>query len=232
MSIDKKKFWDEKIIGWEVGRYDQKDQDGKLLETSANRLSESLRFRINLAREVIAPICRGKHVLELGCGSARLMPDFMAAGAASYHGIDISSAAIDEAQERVVSGGYGDNVRLTVGGIDAATGTDADIVLSLGLLDWLTDDELRKLFSLSKSTMFFHAIAEKRCSLAQYLHRAYVHLSYGYRSNGYVPRYYSVSDIEAFSGLSSSEGQVSLYRDPRLSFGAIVHNLPEISKPA
>ncbi|MEQ8707535.1 MAG: class I SAM-dependent methyltransferase [Rhodospirillales bacterium] len=232
MSIDKKKFWDDKIIGWEVGRYDLKDSDGKLLETSANRLSRSLRFRIYLAREVIAPICRGKRILELGCGSARLMPDFMAAGAASYHGVDISTTAIKQAQERAEAGGYGDAVTLTTGGIDAAAGQDSDIVLSLGLLDWLTDEELRNLFDLSRSAMFFHAIAEKRLSLSQYLHRAYVHLSYGYRSQGYVPRYYSVAEMEALSGLNAAGGQLKFYRDPRLSFGAIAHNLPEITRPA
>ena len=54
---------------------------------------------------------------------------------------------------------------------------EGDIIFSLGLLDWLVDPELEALIARGKNLEFLHAIAEKRVSLSQYLHRLYVHLA-------------------------------------------------------
>jgi hypothetical protein len=48
--VDPKIFWDEKILKWEEGRYSLKQgSKHSLLESSANFLSNSLRFRMEMA---------------------------------------------------------------------------------------------------------------------------------------------------------------------------------------
>ena len=66
-----------------------------------------------------------------------------------------------------------------------------DVVLSLGVLDWLTDEELAILYEKQGRADYLHAIAEQRASIQQLIHRAYVHMAYGHRTQGYKPRYFT-----------------------------------------
>ncbi|MGM3932456.1 class I SAM-dependent methyltransferase, partial [Salmonella sp. NW378] len=79
-------------------------------------------------------------------------------GAASYLGIDIAEAAIMRARER-----YGENdgrIRFEINGVAEMAPLAADLVISLGLFDWLRDDEIADVFRKSGSAHFLHAIAE------------------------------------------------------------------------
>lgn len=222
--VDPRKFWEEKIIGWEEGRYGQSDKGG-LLEAAANRASRSLRFRIKIAGELLAPHVSGKKVVELGCGSGLLAPVLMQAGAESYLGLDIAENAIDAANDRARELGLPDTVGFKVARVADLDDLDADLVFSLGLLDWLSDDELEKLFRVSGQAHFLHAIAEKRFSIFQWLHRLYVQLAYGHRTGSYRPRYFTAKRIAELAQ-AQAKRPAYVYRDPRLSFGALVSSLP------
>ena len=219
---DPKQFWEDKILAWEQGRYSPGDQGGPL-ERLADRASDSLRFRLHITGELLAPLVQGKAVLDIGCGSGRLAGALLAAGARSYRGIDIAAAAIDEARQRATREGW-DRARFELGTVHRIERQDADIVVSLGLTDWLTDAELAVLFERCGDADFLHAISEKRNTPAQWIHRSYVWLAYGHRTGAYVPRYFSPGFLADFAR-PHHPGPFRVWRHRRLSFGALVTSL-------
>jgi SAM-dependent methyltransferase len=221
-NVDPATFWDRKIIGWEVGRYDRDEKKSSLFEKFANSASSSLRVRLALARDILSENCQGKHIVEIGCGSGRIAADLIEAGAASYHGFDISPVAIDAARE--ATGHMSDKVRFDVSDIKSLPDIEADIVFSLGLLDWLEEADLKILFEKYKGRDFLHSYSEQRMALSQFIHRAYVFLAYGRSTGSYVPKYMK---SEWLCDLSRPyfDGPIHVVRDPRLSFGAFMTSI-------
>lgn len=224
-NVDPKRFWEEKILVWEKGRYEAPAASGNILERIADASSRSLRYRIQIAVELLAHHVKGKRVLEVGCGSGIIAQRFIDAGAVSYRGIDIAENAINIANKRKADEGWSDKISFEVGTIRDMAPVTEDIVLSLGVLDWLTDEELAVLFERQGKADFLHAIAERRKSISQYLHRAYVHMSYGHRTGSYRPRYFSAAEIAAYAAKHRS-GPLYAFRNPKLSFGALISSLP------
>ena len=222
--MDPKTFWEEKIIGWEDGRYKTATGKSSILERLADQASTSLRFRLEYARALLLPHVAGKKIVEIGCGSGFLTPDLISGGAESYIGYDIAASALVRAKDIADEAGISGEVEYVHSSLANINHIDADIVFSLGLLDWLNDGELEKLFSISGQAQWLHAIAEKRFSASQWLHRLYVQLSYGYKSNGYIPRYYKHSDIEEIAKRYCSK-PITIHRDRRLSFGLFMSTL-------
>lgn len=225
-AIDVRDFWEKKILVWERGRYDSKKQNQGSLENIANRASDSLRYRLKIATELLTPHVTGKRVVELGCGSGLLAGKFIDAGALSFTGYDIAEGAISRAKEHYAGGPYEKNVHFITADLNKLDSLDADIVFSLGLLDWLSDLEILHLFKISGQAHFLHAISEKRFSLSLFLHKIYCYVSYGYRTRGYVPRYVSPGEMFALVGDSAGGRDFYVYRDPKLSFGALLSSLP------
>lgn len=224
-SVDPKKFWEEKIIAWEDGRYGDKAAGRPLLERLADHASASLRFRLAITKKLLAPHVGGKNIVELGCGSGLLAGDLIALGAAGYRGYDISSNAVARARELAAEQGLGDKVRFEVCPVGNLPLLNADIIFSLGLLDWLDDAALEKVFEAGGKTEYLHAISEKRANPSQCLHRIYVFLAYGWRTGGYVPKYHSVAEIEALAK-AHNQSRVHVYRNPCLNFSALISTLP------
>jgi SAM-dependent methyltransferase len=220
MAVDPKQFWEAKLLAWEEGRYGRPDRPRGLLEWIANRSSMSLRFRVAIAPELLRPYLAGKRVLELGCGSGIIAGKLIEHGAASYLGIDIAESAIEKARSR-----YGNDARMQfqVGNVADLPSLSADLIVSLGLFDWLTDDEIASVFRQSSKADFLHAIAERRPGIQQWLHRSYVQLAYGYRTDSYRPRYFTCDHIKS---LAEVHQPLHVYRSWRLSFGALISSLP------
>jgi SAM-dependent methyltransferase len=224
-AVDPKKFWEEKIVGWEEGRYEPRKSKGGILEKIADNASRSLRYRIQVGVELLKDHVKGKSVLEVGCGTGLVAQKFIDFGATRYVGVDIAENAIKLANERKAKEGWSDKISFHVGKIHEMPPVKEDIVFSLGVLDWLTDDELETMFARQGKADFLHAIAEKRVSLSQYAHRAYVHISYGHKTGAYVPRYFPASTIANMAAKHRS-GPFYAFRNPQLSFGALISSLP------
>jgi SAM-dependent methyltransferase len=225
MSTDPKKFWEDKIIPWEEGRYEPSKTKGGLLERIADASSRSLRYRIQTGVELLADHVKGKSVLEVGCGSGLVAQKFIDAGATRYVGFDIAENAIVAANKRKTSQGWSDKISFHVGTIEKMAPVQEDVVFSLGVLDWLTDQELETLFQRQGKAHFLHAIAEKRVSLSQYAHRAYVQVSYGHTTGAYRPRYFTAAHIAGLAAKHRS-GPFYAFRNPKLSFGALISSYP------
>ena len=52
MTVDKKDFWEKKIIGWEDGRYNLKDDHINFLENIGDKSSSSLFYRQKICLEI------------------------------------------------------------------------------------------------------------------------------------------------------------------------------------
>ena len=223
MPVDPKQFWEDKLSRWEQGRYGKPERALGLLEWIDNRSSMSLRHRLAITPELLKPFLTGKRVVELGCGSGLLAARFIEYGAASYLGVDIAESAIRNARQ--AHGGHDARIAFAVGGVADLQPLAADLVVSLGLFDWLRDDEIANVFAKSGSADFLHAIAERRPGLQQWLHRAYVQLAYGYRTDSYRPRYLTCGHIEALA-TAVVRRRLHVYRHWQLSFGALISSLP------
>ena len=193
-----------------------------LLEWIANRSSMSLRFRVAITPELLQPYLAGKRVVELGCGSGIMASKLIQYGAASYLGIDIAEVAIETARTRYGHNPKADFLATSVADMPFLS---ADLVISLGLFDWLTDTEISEVFRKSGSADFLHAIAERRPGFQQLLHRSYVQLAYGYRTDAYRPRYFKCDHIGRLAALAVKR-PIYVFRSWRLSFGALLSSLP------
>ncbi len=88
-------------------------------------------------------------VLDVGCGSGRIGEFVLEAGAAHYVGIDFSEPMVGMARERLER--FGERVELILGDfLDAPLDGPFDVVLALGLFDYLPDPHRfsRRMFEL------------------------------------------------------------------------------------
>jgi len=225
MSIDKKQFWEDKIIGWEDLRYDKKETNFNLFEKTVDKTNNTLIFRLNFAFKILEPLIKNKNVVELGCGSGFLAKKFIEKGANSYIGYDISEKAILRAKELVKDQNESGKINFYAKPILDLEKLKADYVFSLGLTDWLTDEEIDHMLKVSSDCDSLHSISEKRISISRILHQLYVYISYGYKSKGYAPRYLNSKE---FSEKISNYTQKKAYefRDKKLSFGMFVSTIP------
>ena len=221
---DPKAFWNAKILGWEDSRYGSA-ASSDLIENVAGRISSSVRFRLEAAARLLAPHVAGRRVVELGCGSGHLAERLLVLGAASYQGYDLSDIAIARAKQRAAASPYGAAMRFAVAAVTDLPPQGDALVVSLGLIEWLTPAELHHLFTLGREGSCLHAFSERRRSAAQLIHRAYVQLSYGRKNGGYVPRYRRREEIAAIAG-SQGIGRLSIFCHRRLRFGMFVSDLP------
>jgi SAM-dependent methyltransferase len=221
MAIAPKQFWESKILAWEQGRYGKPNRPMNILESIADRSSMSLRHRIAITPELLRPYLANKRVVELGCGSGLMAGKLIEFGAASYLGVDIAETAIEKARESYQGR---DRIQFVVSDIGDLSQISADLVISLGLFDWLKDDEISSVFQKSGSAEFLHAIAERQAGFQQWLHRAYVQVAYGHRTDSYRPRYLTCEHVKSLA-TNAKPGPRFVYRNWRLSFGALISSL-------
>jgi 2-polyprenyl-3-methyl-5-hydroxy-6-metoxy-1,4-benzoquinol methylase len=211
MSFDRKTFWDNKILVWEKDRYKKNSQ----LSNS------SVQYRLDIAKNILKQIPDGWNVLELGCGSCLSIQDLPGEKKINYTGIDIAESAIKNAKEKFKSS---DNHHFKFISTDIANFKSEekyDLCFSLGFLDWIELNEIDELKKKINTNYYFHSYSEKRTSLAQMIHKAYVYLAYAYKTKSYRPKYYSEELMKGYFPHSK------FYRNPQLSFGTLLYHLPD-----
>jgi len=141
-TFDRKAYWEARILAWERFRYSR----FTWLWPPAWPLRSRLRAAV---LEAMRFLPEGGSVLELGCGSG-LFAAALEHRAGSFVGIDLSEAAVQKARRRVP------RFEFRQGDVLTAELPRADLVVFLGLLDWLTAEEAAHLFSkLQGQTLLF-----------------------------------------------------------------------------
>lgn len=185
-----RKFWDKKILGWEADRYERQDL-----------VAKPLQLRMKYARDWLSMLPENSRVVELGAGSCRLLENIVKnKPQRTYLGVDVSQAAIEKAKERARQANL-PNAKFIVCSIQELHPPACDAVFSLGLLDWLSPAELKKIAQLSHGKIFLHSFSERHpFSVLQIVHRLYTFLYYGWRNGNYRPRYHSRDEIQKLFG--------------------------------
>ncbi len=209
MSIEK--FWDQKLERWDNKSY---PRPGSLRDLI---LPNPIAHRLNWAANALGPRVSGKSVLELGCGSGRLLGELVGFHPSSLIGIDISGEAVDLAKIRQQQH-LETQMRFLKGDALEVDWPASDFVCGLGLIDWLDHSEIQKFFAKCNGRDFIVSFSEMRFSPQVFFHRALVFLSYGYKSRGYVPRYYDANQIAECAKPYGFES-VYFFRDKNLAFG-------------
>ena len=210
MKISKNKFWSDKILGWEKSRYNFKDKP-----IDKKRSNNSVNERLIVAKKLLLNLVPNKKILEIGCGSGLLAEELIKAGAKSYLGYDFAETAIKNAQERCKREA---KIRFNLGSVDEIKiNEEYEVIFSLGLIDWLEEEEIKKLVELSKDKIWLHSFSEKRQSLTQLIHKIYVTCLYGYKNGMYIPRYDTKEDIKRYF----QSDNINFFQSSKLSFGVI-----------
>src|SRR5207247_591261 len=127
----------------------------------------------------------------VGCGTGRLAPAILSAGAASYAGFDHAASAI--AAPRARHAGLANARFEPAAAADVALG--AEVVRSLGVLDWLPDPELDAFLARHARADFLHTFSERRGDLRQRVHRSLRSLDALLRPGAVRPRYLALGDV-------------------------------------
>ncbi len=215
--MDKKKFWENKIQTWEEKRY------GKGEDKNSSIAGSSLQFRFEKAAELLKPHVEGKKILDLGCGTGIFYEELQKTNFLHYTGVDLAESAILEAKKKIEGTEKETKCSLFSGNIIEFDFPDTDIVVSLGVLDWLDKNEIKDLFKKTYPNKFLFSISEKRASLTRWVHSIYVFISYGWKSEGYVPKYYTTDEIIEIAEEVGYK-DVKIFRHPRLRFGTFLYN--------
>lgn len=203
--MNKVKFWDNKIINWEKKRYAAK---GSIYARKEN----TIKLLENLKNEQLI-------VIEFGCGSGIFAKEWVSDNH-QYIGFDFSSEAIKEANKNKKS-----NMLFLNRDIQSAiawlikNNINPDLIISLGLMDWLNDEDRNKLINL-KSKYFMHSFSDKNNIIAK-LHNIFVYITYAFKTKGYKPRYDTEENIKKMFEFSS----VKIYKNKNMNIGIIAHNL-------
>ena len=222
MDFDKNKFWDDKILGWEGKRYSvdiNQSHEKKNVDLS---LGSSLQFRLFKSVELLSPHISGKKLLELGCGSGLLFKALSQTNMAKYNGVDWASSAIDKANNEFKDKSMPSSPEFMSGNFLDMDFPKFDVVVALGVLDWLDTEEINLLFSKIKPKKFLFSISEKRISIKRWLHSIYILFSYGWKSKGYVPKYYKVDEIIEIAH-DHGYSDIKVFRDSKMSFGTFLY---------
>ena len=223
---DPSKFWDNRILDWEAGRYDGHRNlsigPGELL---ASALSAPTRKRQSLSVGLLAPFVAGRSVLELGCGTGRLAERILDAGSSRYLGVDHSFVAITNARRRYAGTPAASRMEFEVCSASKISTIGFDIIFSLGVLDWLSDEDLSELFRSQGSCDFLHSFSERRSNGLQLCHRLCRGIDSLVRPNVVRPRYLAADHLGALIQPSNRQ-PIVVYRDHRLRFASFISSLP------
>ena len=208
-------FWNNKILRWENSRYF--NNSISLNEKIASIFSNSLFARREILLKLIKDKIKNKNIIEIGCGSGLLCNKIISHGAKSYFGIDFSSNAIERAKKINLKYIKSNQATFSVIEVAKLKSIKQDLILSLGLIDWLNNDDLLHLSKISKNKLFIHSFSRKKVSFSQYIHKIYVFFSYKNKTTFY-PKYLTRKKIlNIFKN-------VNFYQNKKLNFGEFFFN--------
>lgn len=204
-------YWRTSAQNWETRRYDK---------PWSRFIYSSLLNRMQYLAFIIEQMPEGSHIIELGCGSGRLFDHVKNKKRLKYSGFDISPAAISEAQAR-----WKDypNATWSCGDISDAPQISGDLVVSAGLLDWLTNEQIQILIERAQAPYFVHSFSKKKNTIGVYIHVLFTYLQTVLNKRKYDPRKFTFAQI---GNLFNQTENLKFIENRKLSFGCFVTYLP------
>ncbi|GAB4317647.1 MAG: hypothetical protein Kow0059_10790 [Candidatus Sumerlaeia bacterium] len=221
-----KQYWDEKIRIWAQTSYRPAHSRG-LINRFFAHVRKSIDQRMQTAIQTLAPHVRDRTVLDLGCGVGLLGIHLMAHGCAHYNGLDISEVAVAEGRRLAGEAGLSDRMTFQQAMITGQTPLpDADIVVGLGFLDWLSLDEVRGLFSRLRGRRFLLTYSEQDNSFNEIVHRFYLVKRLQWKRSGVYAYHFRRRDIEEILTQCGMQ-KVTRIKTRGMRFGVMIHNLDQ-----
>lgn len=178
-------YWEKKILRWETLRYSKFLFFYPLSWTVRNRLRSSIEIIVSRAQ-------KDWTVLELGCGSGILAIKILNK-IKCYQGIDISPSAITFAQKKIPH----QNAYFVADDILRVSFPQKNLVIFLGLVDWLNRQQIDELFSKIQTEHMFFSFTNKNdvSSLSPYFYYRKIMDLKIKKNNSYHAQNYSEEDI-------------------------------------
>lgn len=175
--ISQKEYWDKKIKEWSKASYQRRTTRLNLLEMMANLFRGPIMGRMKVALRVVGQKARGKIIADFGCGLGDFCFRILKYQPKMVIGFDISTVAIKAARKTAQK----KKVTQLVKFIHADVGQmeklpEFDIAVGLGFIDYLTKEELTRLFRLMGRKSYLFSFFEKRLSLRNLFHEVYIRL--------------------------------------------------------
>src|ERR1700690_2941699 len=131
-------YWKQHLTSWEASAY---FKDSGKPPTFWDRMSTLFRgqgmyVRMDAALKMVVPFVKDKVILDIGCASGRFAFQLMEAGARKVIGVDVSSEAIDTANQKRLASPYADRVEFKVMDLTQpdAELPQVDLVTALGVI--------------------------------------------------------------------------------------------------
>lgn len=202
-------FWIDSAINWELQRYQG---------FFSRILFSSLHYRRDYLVSILEQLPDSARVLELGCGSGLLFAAQSNPGRLRYTGYDISPSAIQAAQKKFSKFS---NATWICDSVENIKNAEADIVISAGLVDWVSDEILQIFLRQNQIRFFAHSFSEDRKTAGTLAHRLFSKMISVGKKISYSPRKRSEKQIKNILG-----PDIVVIRDKLLSFGAFAVKLP------
>lgn len=177
----RQQFWNHKILTWETSSYYFKKWP-----------FVDLKKRLLYAKKFLQKHGASKSILEIGCGSGLLLEGDGNHNFSQYTGIDFSTVAIAQARQRHQGKSQ---INFSCLDLKDTPWVKGDLIICLGVIDWLSDDEIKFLFSKLEGKNFLLSFSNRDQKLFYFLHRAYIFFKRGWRPKAYCPRYFSEHQI-------------------------------------
>ncbi len=179
MNIQKE-YWENFIIDWDKSVYKSQSKGLPLREKIATYFRKILIHRMNFAINCLKPFIQNMNIIEFGCGTGRFSLELVNLGADQVEGIDISQQAIDKANQIFKNKGIPlEKYNFIVSDLcDYEAKNDNDtIIVGLGVLQYLNDDEIFKLLKDKENSRLFFEFHEKKWSILEFIHSIYRRLN-------------------------------------------------------
>lgn len=217
ITVNIKNYWNNKIIEWEDSM--KEGSNVSFIERLASYFRNPVKLRAEMCMNILKQFVNNKTVLELGCGSGSFAFKLYDLGKTKHiTGVDISSNAIKRAQRICMDKNIMNAFTFLEGDVISTTLPETDITIGLGLLDYLTLEEITLLFNNMRSKYFLFTFSEERVLLLRYAHILYLWLQK-------CPKHFYYTKNEIADCIGNKHGKVQFLNDKRMSFGCIVHNL-------
>src|SRR5271165_4900038 len=174
---EQRTFWDQHITGWSNSSYN-KAKSMPFIERIAQPFRKHLPLRQHLAAEIVVN-AGATSVLELGCGTGDFAVELIGSSKTlkNYLGMDIAESAVKQAKENVMAAAGSKikaEVRVSaVEDLDPKTLANFDFVVGLGLLPYLTDNELTLLSAICKGRPWVMDYHPREATIFNGIHGVY-----------------------------------------------------------